>query len=343
MNFLLGFAEAGTTGETTSFDWATVWNDIKSFFTNNYWNIIWFFAALVIGIIVIKIAMAITKRILKATKMEAITQSFLCKILQFLLWLVLILVLCSLVGIEVTGVVTAMSAILLAVGMALKDNIAAVANGIIIVSTQMVKKGDYVKVEGEEGTVDDINFLFTTLHTPDNKRIILPNSHVVNNPLTNYGAHKTRRVDFTFSVAYESDVELVKKIVTDVMLSDGRVYADPKPFCRLKTMNSSSLDFFSHCWCDGEDYWDVYYYVTENVYNEFKRASISVPYDQMEVRMRTDEVNAPVIGSGLPERVEKKHSQTTEHGDIFDDISSAFKKVGKRKRQEGNDGNDDDE
>ncbi len=337
MNWLLGFAETGTTEESTSMDWATIWNDIKSFFTNNYWNIILFFATLLIGIIVIKIAMAITKRILKATKMEAIAQSFLSKIVLFLLWLVLILVLCSLVGIEITGVVTAMSAALLAVGMALKDNIAAVANGIVIVSTQMVKKGDYIKVEGEEGTVDDINFLFTTLNTPDNKRIILPNSHIVNNPLTNYGTHMKRRVDFTFSVAYESDVELVKQIVTNVMLSDGRVYADPKPFCRLKTMNSSSLDFFSNCWCDASDYWDVYYYVMENVFNEFKRANVSIPFEQMEVRMRTDEVKAPVVGTGLPSRVEKQHQTQADDGDIFDDLSTAFKKVGKKFKSKNED------
>ena len=81
-------------------------------------------------------------------------------------------------------------------------------------------------------------------------------------------------------------------IVADVMRSNGKVYDNDKhkPFCRLKTLGASSIDFFANCWVDKEDYWDVYYYVVENVYNEFKRNNISIPYNQIEVRTRTDKV-----------------------------------------------------
>ena len=105
-------------------------------------------------------------------------------------------------------------------------------------------------------------------------------------------------------------LEKVKQIVLDVMHSDGRVLLEPNaPFCRLKTLNSSSIDFFANCWCDSEDYWSVYYYIVENVYNEFKRNNISVPYNQLEVRNRTDKVVMPVVGKKLPERVEKERTQ----------------------------------
>ena len=189
--------------------------------------------------------------------------------------------------------------------MALESNMANLANGIVMVSNHMFKKGDYIIVDGVEGNITDINFLFTTLMTSDNKKVTIPNSTLVNSSVSNLGANPKRRVDFTFSVAYESDVELVKKIVIAVMKSDGRVYLDPEPFCRLKTMNASSLDFFANCWCDNEDYWDVYYYVMEWVYNEFKRNKISVPYNQLEVRERKDKVSNIVIGKALPKRVEK--------------------------------------
>ena len=175
----------------------------------------------------------------------------------------------------------------------------------------MFKKGDYIIVEDREGSIVDINFLFVTLMTTDNKRITIPNSIIVNNAVVNSGANAQRRVDFTFSVAYESDVELVKKIVTDCMLSNGKVYdtQDKKPFCRLKTLGASSLDFFANCWCDTEDYWDVYYYVMETVYNEFKKHNISVPYNQLEVRQRTDTVDMPFVDGPLPQRVEKVRPQ----------------------------------
>lgn len=292
-------------------DWNKLWNDITAFFTNNVWAIIGFFATLVLGLILIKIVYVAVKRIFARTKMEKIAQQFVLAIIKFLLYLVLILCLLSVAGVEISGIITAVSATLLAVGMALQNNIANLANGIIIVSGHMFKKGDYIIVEDREGSIVDINFLFVTLMTTDNKRITIPNSIIVNNAVVNSGANAQRRVDFTFSVAYESDVELVKKIVTDCMLSNGKVYdtQDKKPFCRLKTLGASSLDFFANCWCDTEDYWDVYYYVMETVYNEFKKHNISVPYNQLEVRQRTDTVDMPFVDGHLPQRVEKVRPQ----------------------------------
>lgn len=312
-------------------DWGKIWNDIVNFFTNNIWNIGLFFIVLILGILVIKIILKILKKVLSKTKMERIAQNFLCTALKFGLWLVLILSLLSIIGIEITGILTAISALILAVGMALESNMANLANGIVIVSNHMFKKGDYIIVDGVEGNITEINFLFTTLLTTDNKKITLPNSEIVNSPVINLGANAKRRVEFTFSVAYESDVELVKKVVTDVMKSDGRVYLDPEPFCRLKTMNASSLDFFANCWCDNDDYWDVYYYVMEWVYNEFKRHKISVPYNQLEVRDRKDNPKNIVIGKTLPERVEKVRPVKESH-----DLLDAFKihKKNKNKKKE---------
>ncbi len=286
-------------------DWGQIWNSIKTFFTSNGLKILTFIGVLILGIIIIKIVMNITRRLLGKTKMEKIAQQFLLGAIKIVLYLVLVLILLSLVGIQVTGIITALSAILLAVGMALESNIANLANGIVIVATHMFKKGDYISVDGVEGSITNINFLFTTLMTPDNKKITLPNSTIVNSSVTNAGANKTRRVDFMFSVAYESDVETVKKIIIDVMMSNGNVRTDPAPFCRLKVLGASSIDFFANCWVDSEDYWDTYYYVIENVYNEFKRHDISVPYNQLEVRNRTDKVKMPFIKKALPARVEK--------------------------------------
>jgi small conductance mechanosensitive channel len=307
-------------------DWNNIWTSIKDFFTNNIWSIVKFVAVLVIGIIAIKILINIIKRLLNKTKAEKITQNFLVAILKFGLYLILVLALLSIIGINVTGVVTALSACVLAIGVALQNIIANLANGIVIVANHMFKKGDFISINGFDGSVVDIHFLFTTIQTTDNKRITIPNSAITNNAVINAGANPTRRVDFTFSVAYETDVELVKKIVIDVMKSNGNVYDNDehKPFCRLKTLGASSIDFFANCWVDSSDYWDSYYYIIENVYNEFKRNGISIPYNQIEVRNREDNVVMPVISAPLQERVEKvrntkKHISLEDAGlkDIF--------------------------
>ena len=314
-------------------DWEKIWSDIVNYFKSNAWNILFFFVILILGIIIIKILMAVLRKVLSKTKMEKIAQHFLCTAIKFCLWLALILILLSQIGIQITGILTAISALILAVGMALENNMANLANGIVIVSTHMFKKGDYIIVDGVEGNIVEINFLFTTLLTTDNKKITLPNSDIVNSPVTNLGANAKRRVEFTFSVAYESDVELVKKVVTDVMKSDGRVYLDPEPFCRLKTMNASSLDFFANCWCDNEDYWNVYYYVMEWVYNEFKRNNISVPFNQLEVRDRKDKPKNIVVGKSLPKREEKVRPEAHEH-DILENIKNKIKKKDKKQEKD---------
>ena len=307
-------------------DWAGIWESIKTFFTNNYMGIIKSFAVLIIGIIVIKIGLNLTKRIMNRTKMEKVTQSFLYGILKFCLYLVLILTLLSILGVSISGIVTALSALVLAIGMALQSNISNLANGIVIISSRMFKKGDYISVDGVEGSIYDINFLFTTIMTTDNKKITIPNSTIVNSAVTNYGANATRRVDFNFGVAYESDVELVKKIIVDVIKSNGKVRLDKDVFCRLKTLNDSSINFFANCWVDNEDYWDVYYYVIENVFNEFKRNNISIPYNQLEIRERKDDVVMPFSNAKLPDRVEKVRTEEKHLFDLEnDDLMTIFK------------------
>lgn len=315
-------------------DWQAIWNSIVNFFKSNVWNILWFFVILVVGIIVIKIVLRLVKKLFSRTKIEKMAQQFVITILKFVLYLALILLLLSQIGVEISGILTACSAVILAVGMALQNSISNVANGIIIISNKMFKKGDYIITGGVEGQVTDINFLFTTLITTDNKKITLPNSNILNGEVTNLGAYPTRRVDFMFSVAYETDVELVKKIVTDVMKSDGRVLLDPAPFCRLKVLGASSIDFAANCWCDNSDYWDVYYYVIENVYNEFKRNNVSIPYNQLEIRERKDNVVMPVIEAPLQERVEKIREIEEERFDFEHESLAKFLHTKHKNRKE---------
>lgn len=301
-------------------DWQAIWHSIVSFFQGNVWNIVTFIVVLVFGVVIIKLALNIMKRMFRRTHMEPIAVGFIMAIIKFLLYLVLVIVLLEIIGIGITWIVTAFSAVFLAVGLALQNNIANLANGIIIVSSGMFKKGDYIAVDGVEGSIAQINFLYITLLTPDNKRITIPNNKILNDIVTNYDSNNTRRVNFEFEVAYENDVEVVKQTVIECMQSNGMVRLDPAPFCRMKAMGNDNLLFVARCWCDREDYWTVYYDITETVFNEFKRRGIAIAYRQVEVRQRTDTPAVPVVGQGLPTRVEKqrknKHHFDLENGDL---------------------------
>lgn len=309
-------------------DFNEIWETVKNYFAENYTAYIKFFAALLIGIIVIKILLKILSRIFTKAGTEPVAKKFLLAIFKFVFWLTLILILLSLVGVEITGMLTAVSAVLLAIGLALESNIANLANGIVIVSSHMLKKGDFISVNGVDGSVTEINFLFTTLNTVDNKKVTIPNSTIVNSAVINAGANPKRRVDITFSVAYESDTELVKSTVLSVMKSNGKVYLDPEPFCKLKTISQNSLDFFSNCWCDAEDYWDVYYYLMENVYNEFKKNGIKIPHPQVEVREKKEDTIAPFNPDPLPARKEKPRKEKDDNL-----IEKVKKRVDEKKEQ----------
>ncbi len=290
-------------------DWGAIWQDIKDFFTGNGWAILGFFVTLIVGFIIVKLLIKLCRKLLSKTKLERIAQKFILSIVKVALYLIWILILLSELGISITGIVAALSAAVLAVGLALQDSLANLANGIIIVSGKFFKEGDYIYVDGVEGTVKNINLLSTTILTSDNKTITLPNSHIVNNPMTNFNREKTRRVDLEFDVAYDTDVEKAKSVINEVVQSDGRIYLEPKPFMGLKSLNENSIKIVLNVWVDNEDYWDVYYYLIENIFNQLKKNNISIPFNQLEVRLKTDEAKMPFDPTPLPVRIEKVRKQ----------------------------------
>ncbi len=286
--------------------WAEIWESVQHFFATSGLNIIKALLLWIIGYIVVRLIVLVIKKIFERSRIEKVAQGFIISVIRFALNIVLIIMVLQALGVEITGIVALLATAGLAVALALKDSLGNIASGVILLVTRPFKEGDYIKVDGVEGKVKNIKIFTTGLITLDNKLVVLPNSAVINNPLINYSIRKTRRVEYTFAVAYESDVDLVKRVVTDVMKSDGRVLLDPAPTCRICNFNESSVDFFATCWCDSTDYWDVYYYVWDNVFNEFKRNNISIPYKQVEVRMREDTVVMPVRPEPLQERQEKK-------------------------------------
>ncbi len=334
MRFGILLSATESTAELTL--WEEVVVSLKTFFLDNWLNVVYFILALFIGIFVLKIVMRIVRTIFSRSKMEKITQSFLLSFLKFVLYLIFILLLAQIIGIPVTGMIALISAAGLAVSLALQDSLSNLANGIIIISTKPFHVGDYVQINGVEGTVKNIRMLTTALVTPDNKLIVLPNSNIVTNEIVNYNVLGRRRVDFTFSVAYETDLKLVRDIIYGVFQSDGRTLTDPAPVVRLADMGASSIQISARCWCDAEDYWDIYFYVLDRVFNEFKKNGIAPPYNQTEIRMRTDQPVPVYDDTPLPPRVEKERAQR-EKGDFIDRMErrlSGSQEKKERKRSE---------
>lgn len=318
-------------------DFNNIKESLLTLLTDGGFTLLKVFGIIILGTLIIKIILRVIKSYFKRSRIEKITQSFISSIIKFSLYIILILIIIQSLGIPITGFIAILSAAGLAIGLALQGSLSNLANGIIIISTKPFKKGDFVSIAGVDGTVHSIRMFTTTLVTPDGKTATLPNTTVVTNSTINYTAKGSRRVEFTIDVARECDIILAKKIVLEVIHSNGMVYLDPAPFCSLRTFKESSVAIFANCWCDSGDYWKVYYYVMDNVYNEFKKNKISIPYNQLEVRLREDEIVFPITKEPLPariekQRIEKKPDSSLENIHILEKTKSFFETL-KTKRE----------
>jgi small conductance mechanosensitive channel len=169
--------------------------------------------------------------------------------------------------------------------LALQGSLSNFASGFLIILFRPFKVGDYVEAGGVSGVISKISIFTTDLNTVDNKKIIVPNSKIMDGTITNYSAEETRRVDFSFGVGYGSDIKKVNEIIAGVIEKHELILKDPAPFVRLGKLNDSSLDFTVRVWAKTGDYWAVYFDLTEQVKTEFDKNKINIPYPQMDVHL----------------------------------------------------------
>ena len=264
----------------------SVMDNIKGFFGDALFNIFLGLIALVIGFFVVKLLKLILRRIFGRLPINTTISKFLYSILTAAIYVIYFLVVLSSFGIPMTGFLALIGSIGVAVGLALKDSLSNIANGIMLVVMRPFKIGDFVNVNGVEGTVIAINMVSSVIQTGDNKVITIPNNSILSNNIINYDAMSTRRVDMTFGVSYDSNIEEVKKALLDLANTNSKILKDPAPICVLAEQASSSLNFKLRFWVKNGDNWSTQWQLNEDVVKKFNELGIEIPYDQLDVRMR---------------------------------------------------------
>ena len=196
---------------------------------------------------------------------------FFSSIVKYVIMAVVIIAVLTRFGVETTSLVAALGAMTLAIGLALQGTLANVAAGVMIVFFRPYRVGDFVDISGTAGTVKDINLFLTELSTPDNKQIIVPNGQAWGNIIINFSSYPTRRVDFTFSVDYDTDLELAREVIRQVLEADARIHTDPAVFVELGNFADSSIDFFARAWVNAGDYWDVHFDANRRIKTGLRR------------------------------------------------------------------------
>ncbi len=243
-------------------------------------------AIILIGHIIIRYAVRLLGRALGKSRLDESLISFIAKSANLLLHVLVILSALGSIGISTTGIVAAFSAAVVAIGLALKDSLSNVAGGILLLLSPRFATGDFIEAGTDSGTVIAIDLLHTTVRTPDHKQVSIPNGVLINSHITNYSREETRRVDLTFPISYEADAEKAKAVIEKAVAAHPLVLSAPeKPMVRILGYGDSAVNVAIRSWCKTADYWTVYFDLTEGVRAAMEKEGISIPYNQLDVRI----------------------------------------------------------
>lgn len=241
----------------------------------------------IIGSWVIKKILKATRKIMTKSNYEESLQKFLINLLSWGLKILLIITLLGTLGVPTTSFAAIIAAAGLAVGLALQGSLGNFAGGVLIMIFKPFKIGDLIEAQGETGVVKKIEIFTTKLTGLSNREIIIPNGALSNGNIINYTTEGTRRVDLVFGVGYDSDIKKTKEVLMSVLTSHPKVIDTPAPTVNVLELADSSVNFAVRPWCNAEDYWAVYFEVTENTKIALDAAGIEIPYPhQVEIQKK---------------------------------------------------------
>jgi small conductance mechanosensitive channel len=258
------------------------------------WGINIIFALLIfyVGRMIVNVVVGVIRKLMKRGGVDDTLVGFLGSIIRWLLLLFVIVAALDQLGVNTTSLVAILGAAGLAVGLSLQGSLGNFAAGVMLIVFRPFQKGHFVDIAGTMGTVEAIGIFTSTLITPDNKVIIVPNGNIYGSNITNFSARDTRRVDMVFGVSYEDDIRVVKETLEKIIAEDDRVLAEPAPVIEVSELADSSVNFIVRPWVKSSDYWRVMWDTTAKVKLRFDEAGISIPFPQMDVHMDKPEEKA---------------------------------------------------
>ncbi len=245
---------------------------------------------LVLGNLLIKLILKLFGKFLKRTKADAGVQNFTVSLFKIVLYIVLVIVIAGILGIPTASFITLLGSAGLAIGLALQGSLSNFAGGVLILILKPFRVGDYIKADSGEGTVTSIDIFCTTLTTVDNRTVVIPNGTLSNSSVTNYSRERSRRIDLTIPVSYQSDIDEVQCVLQQIAdaLEEMRE-ADRPVDIFISAFGEDAIEFAYRIWVKNENYWTVRAKVLEQVKKRFDEKGITIPFRQMNVTIEAAE------------------------------------------------------
>lgn len=228
----------------------------------------------------------VSRKLMEKREVDHSLRTFLLNLINISLTILLFVIIIGILGVETTSMAALLASAGVGIGMAMSGTLQNFAGGVIILLLKPYKVGDFIEAQGQLGTVREILIFNTVLNTIDNKVIYIPNGSLSSGIINNYTQSDIRRVDLKFGFAYGDSYDDAKKMILSFLENDPRVLKTPaEPFIGLHTLNNSSIDIVVRIWAKTEDYWSLYFDLTEKVYKNYESHGLSIPFPQMDVHM----------------------------------------------------------
>jgi len=267
-------------------DWKTLWDTVSDVCFDIALKLIGALLVLIIGRALIKFALKHFPKGSDKHPLDPTARQFFMSITKVALHVMLIVILVAILGVPMASVIAVVGSAGAAIALALQGSLSNLAAGIMLLIFKPLKLGDYVETDGVGGTVSDLGIFYTTLITPDNRHVTIPNSTLTNAIITNYSREENRRVDLVFTADYGTDAEQAKALILKTLSAHQSVLTAPAPFVRMTALTDSSLQFTVRVWCKAENYWDVKFDLTEQIKVLFDQNGIDIPYPQLDVHVK---------------------------------------------------------
>ena len=270
-------------------NWSALWSKVVEMiqttgieFAKNFVLaiVIFFVGKWIVNLLVRGVRLAMQKN-----EIDDTLESFVCNLLRMTLLLFVIIAAINQLGVQTTQFIALIGAAGLAVGLALQGSLSNFASGVLIVLFRPYKVGDFIEGAGISGSVEEVQILTTVLKTGDNKRVIVPNSQIMDSIITNYSANDTRRVDLVVGVSYDDDLDKVRSEIQALVAAEDRILDDPACTIAVSELADSSVNFVVRPWVKTADYWGVHFDLTEAIKKRFDEVGISFPYPQQDIHI----------------------------------------------------------
>ncbi|NLV91035.1 MAG: mechanosensitive ion channel family protein [Firmicutes bacterium] len=245
---------------------------------------------LVVGLQIVKYSIRFAQRWFDKHNVDSSLRTFGMSAIKAVGYTILGVIVASTLGVEMTSVLALLGSAGLAIGLALQGSLSNLAGGVLILVFKPFKVGQFIEVGEHRGTVEAIQLFYTHLNTPDNQRVVVPNSDLANSNIINYSANSSRRVNLIFSVSHSADLDHVRRVLQRVIADQGDlVLPEPEPQVVVWDHSPRSIDFSLRCWATTDNYWPLRFALYEQVKKAFDREGIEIPFQQIDVHLKNAE------------------------------------------------------